>query len=103
MADSSQLEFNFDDAPPAPDKGMDSWRATMNDTRQKLSRRTGLPIGQLVQISLVSGIAVNGKLLVQDEWLEQGGAHPERIVFEVDGVSFLMKEIASCVRIEEEP
>ena len=69
---SEQLSLSFDQARGAL-SGMALWREMRAAQIDALARRSGLPIGHAVRVSLASGVLIEGRLLLaRDElWSDQ--------------------------------
>ena len=95
-----QFAFDFDgDGESAPsDGGLPSWRAEREKKIHELARRSGMPIGHPVEVTLSNGPYLLGELRLASESLWIDTDHVEKIVFEVDGTTFRIGEIESCVR-----
>jgi len=118
--DPSQLSFAFDaesalladDPPPENAKtksaenedpaehGLNAWRDERMEHIRKLAARAGLPLEHQVELTLRSGPVLRGqlRLAVDSLWVET--EHLEQILFEVDGATFRVREIESCVRTD---
>lgn len=100
MADPEQFTFNFAETVEPSQSGVDSWRLAREAKLRELSFRSGLPVGHAVEVMLKNGVPLRGRLLlaVDSLWIE--ASHVDQIVFEVDGVPFLIRESESCVRLD---
>ena len=99
IPDPNQLTFLFDaNAPAAEEGGIQSWRAEREAGVRALAKKSGLPLEHTVELTLLSGPVLRGRLrlAVESLWIE--AEKVEQIVFEVDGATFRVREIESCVR-----
>ena len=102
--DPDQLSFNFgldgEEEADAPESGLSAWREDREKDVRKLATVAGLPVEHLVEVTLLSGPVLRGrlKLAVNSLWIEVD--HVEKIVFEVDGTPFRKSEIEACVRTD---
>ena len=95
---SEQLNLDFSSG--APEQGYARWQAERRAARQQLARKMGLPLGQNVEVRLLSGIVLRGRLALRDEMLFVPEKRDFNLEFVVDGVPFTAAEIESCVRQE---
>ena len=101
--DPNQLNFGFEsenDEPTAPEAGLNMWRDEREENMGNLGRASGMPLNHLVEVTLLSGPLLRGRLrlAVDSLWIEVD--HIEKILFEVDGTPFRKSEIESCVRTD---
>ena len=93
-----QGEFDFESG-AAPD-GYGRWLAGRQLAARELARRMNLPLGHEVEVWLVGGIRLRGRLRLAEEMLfldEERVRHLELIV---EGVGFTYRELESCVRLD---
>jgi len=67
---------------------------------ESLARRISLPLGHEVEVWLVGGVRLRGKLRLKEEMLvieEDAARHLELVV---DRVPFVYREMESCVRLD---
>lgn len=95
-----KMEAPNDDVSAAGESGLNAWRDEHLARLRKLAARTGLPLEHPVELTLRSGPVARGqlRLAVNSLWIE--AEHLEQIVFEVDGVTFRIREMESCVRMD---
>ena len=99
--DPNQLQLGFDAEPGSSSEGgINSWRQAREKNVRALASRSGLPLERQVELTLRSGPVLRGllRLAVDSLWIE--ASHIEQIVFEVDGATFRIREIESCVRMD---
>ena len=94
-----QLSLNFDGAPEAT-PGLTVWRERRRAQIDVLAVRSGLPIGHMARIWLISGVLVEGKLLLAQEDLILDQRRSPELRLQVGLVDFCVAEIESCVRID---
>lgn len=95
---NTQGQFNFDGG--ANDDGYSRWLAGRKMASTELARRLNLPLHHEVEVWLIGGIRLRGKLQLQEEVLfieEEGARH---LGLRVDHVSFTIREMESCVRLD---
>jgi len=100
LPEVSQPGLEFDGMPGESESGLLSWREARAARVRELSLRSGLPVGHRVEATLASGPLLRGQLRMVDEplWIESGRV--EQILFEVDGVTFRIRELDSCIRLD---
>lgn len=96
---SEQLSFNFDEAPGTV-SGVALWRELRAAQIDKLARRCGLPIGHAVRVSLVSGILVEGRLVLATDELWTDPHRSVELRLRIGEVDFRAAEVESCVRTD---
>jgi hypothetical protein len=95
---SGQGEFSFEGS--GSPQGYDHWLAGRRMAAEELARRMGLPLGHQVEVWLVGGIRLRGKLRLQEEMVfieEERVRHLGLVVAEV---TFTYREMESCVRTD---
>jgi len=93
-----QGEFGFDSA--GSERGYTQWLAGRSVAAVELARRIGLPLGHEVEVWLVGGVRLRGKLGLVENLLfieEDRVRHLELIV---DKIPFAYREMESCVRLD---
>jgi len=93
-----QPEFNFSANLPAI--GYDRWRANREALIRDLACRMHLPLGHYVEVWLIGGVRLRGKLMLQEEALLVEEGHEKLLKLQVDRVPFTYGEIESCVRAD---
>jgi len=96
---NTQGEFSFDSGPKS-EQGYVRWLAGRRIAVEKLARRIGLPLGHEVEVWLLGGVRLRGKLRLSENFLfieEERVRHLELIV---DRVPFAYREMESCVRLD---
>jgi hypothetical protein len=96
---NEQLDLYFYDAPSSV-SGLEIWREERKAQIDALARACGLPIGHAVRVSLISGIVLEGRLLIpqQELWIEKRRSADLRL--EIGRVDFRVQEVESCVRTD---
>lgn len=97
---TTQAQSEFDFNPPGSEAGFNQWVTDRHVLAEELARRIHLPLGHQVEIWLVGGIRLRGKLRLKEELLfieEERVRHLELVV---DNVSFVFREMESCVRLD---
>jgi hypothetical protein len=93
-----QGEFDFSTG--SAGGGYTRWQAQRKLALVELARKLNLPLNHPVEVWLVGGIRLRGKLQLQEEMLflpEDDARHPE---LRVDHVPFSINEMESCVRLD---
>jgi hypothetical protein len=94
---SEQLSLNFDQAPGTV-SGMALWREMRAAQIDALAKRSGLPIGHVVRVSLASGILIEGRLLLASDELWTDQQRSPELRLQIGRVDFRATEVESCVR-----
>ncbi|HUC83798.1 MAG TPA: hypothetical protein VL970_01290 [Candidatus Acidoferrales bacterium] len=94
----TQGEFNFDAG--ATGEGYLRWVAGRKLGAVELARRLNLPLQHEVEVWLLGGIRLRGKLLLQEEMLILEENLVRHLGLQVDHVPFTMREMESCVRLD---
>ena len=95
---SAQGEFTFDTG--AGGEGYSRWVAGRKLASLELARRLNLPLLHEVEVWLVGGIRLRGKLRLQEEMLVIQEDHVRHLGLQVDHVPFTMREMESCIRMD---
>jgi hypothetical protein len=95
---NAQGEFDFDTS--GPGDGYTHWLAGRKLAAVELARRLNLPLDYPVEVWLRGGIRLRGKLRLQEECLLMEEDHVRHLGLEVDRVSFTIREMESCVRMD---
>jgi hypothetical protein len=95
---NSQGELNLDGANNAG--GYIQWLESRQVATAEVARRLGLPIGHVVEVWLVGGIRLRGKLALQEDVLFIEEERVRHMGLRVDNISFTWRELESCVRID---
>ncbi|HYT61509.1 MAG TPA: hypothetical protein VEL06_15135 [Haliangiales bacterium] len=93
-----QGEFDFDTE--AAGEGYSRWLAGRKLAAVELARRLNLPLNREVEVWLVGGIRLRGKLQLQEEMLFIEEDRVRHLELQVDHVSFTIREMESCVRLD---
>jgi hypothetical protein len=97
---TEQFCFSFDGGEPRSVSGVDLWRERRRVQIDMLSDTTGLPIGHLVRLTLVSGPVVQGILFLDEEGLWVNMKRSSDLRLRVGAVDFLAGDVESCVRLD---
>jgi len=95
---NSQNEFNFDADETA--RGYTQWLGGRRVAAEELARRINLPLGHPVEVWLYGGVRLRGKLRLREEMLFIEDDHIRHLEFVVDRVTFALREMESCVRLD---
>ncbi len=95
---NSQSEFNF--AAGESERGYTQWVAGRQMAAEELARRIHLPLGHEVEVWLCGGIRLRGKLRLREEQLFIEEERVRHLEFVVDRVTFALREMESCVRLD---
>ena len=95
---SAQGEFSFDTG--SAGDGYARWLAGRKLAVAELARRLNLPLGHEVEVWLVGGIRLRGKLRLQEEALLIEEDHVRHLGLRVEQVPFTMREMESCIRLD---
>lgn len=94
---NDQTEFNFDGS---GGEGFDQWLAGRRMTAIELARRMTLPVGHQVEVWLVGGVRLRGKLRLREELLFIEEDRVRHLELMVDRVAFAYREAESCIRTD---
>ena len=95
---TAQDEFDFGTG--SAGEGYHRWLAQRQQALVELARKLNLPLYHPVEVWLVGGIRVRGKLQLQEEILFVPEDHVPQLRLRVDQVPFLIHEMESCVRLD---
>jgi len=93
-----QGEFSFDDW--KPEDGFVKWVTGRRLLAEELARQIHLPLGHRVEVWLYGGIRLRGKLRLKEELLFIEADQARHLELLVDNVSFAIREMESCVRLD---
>jgi hypothetical protein len=95
---NTQGEFNF--SAGGGEDGYIVWQTGRRVAAEKLARQTGLPLGHQVEVWLLGGIRLRGKLELREDSLSIVEDQVRHLELLVDHVSFTRREMESCVRLD---
>src|SRR5439155_15392297 len=96
MTRQGQLDFGAS----ADESGYNQWLIGRKMAAAELARELGMPLGHHVEVWLIGGIRLRGKLRLHEEMLfieEERLRHLELLV---DNITFTYREMESCVRLD---
>ncbi len=96
MNTQGQLNFEADGA----EQGYNQWLTGRRMSSQEMARRLNLPLGHAVEVWLLGGIQLRGKLRLQEEVLFIEEERVRYLGLVVDKVPFTYREMESCVRLD---
>ena len=96
MTLQSELDFGEDGS----DEGCTRWRVGRQVATEILARKMGLPLGREVEVWLVGGVRLCGKLRLQEEALFIEEERVRHLGLQIDNVPFTYREMESCVRLD---
>ena len=96
MNPQGELDFGSVSA----DDGYSRWLAQRKLAVAEMARQMNLPLGHQVEVWLVGGILLRGKLQLQEERLFWGNDDAQHLGLVVDHVPFTIREMESCVRLD---
>ncbi len=94
---TSQSEFDFD---AAGSDGYYHWLTGRKKSAQELAQKLNLPLFHQVEVWLVGGIRLRGRLTLQEEFLLMDEEQLRHLPLKVDHVIFHIREMESCVRLD---
>ena len=97
---NAQGEFSFDAGAGAGAGGYSRWLAGRKLATAELARRLNLPLDHEVEVWLVGGIRLRGKLRLQEEMLFSAEDCVRHLELRVDRVPFHLREMESLVRLD---
>ncbi len=95
---TEQGEFNFQAG--VGEKGHQLWLASRKTAARELARRLNLPVGHEVEVCLVGGVCLRGRLRLKEDSLFVEEERVRHLELLIDRVSFTCREIESCVRMD---
>ncbi len=95
---STEGEFNF--GAGSPGEGHSRWLAERKLATVELARRLNLPLQHEVEVWLIGGIRLRGKLQLSEEMLFIEDDYLRHLELQVDLVPFKLAEMESCVRLD---
>jgi len=95
---NSQGELDFDNERAG--EGYKSWLAQRKRAMGELARQINLPLDHHVEVWLVGGVRLRGKLRLQEEKLFLANDDVQQLGLLVDNVPFGVHEMESCVRLD---
>ena len=95
---NAQGEFEFGSGNAG--EGYTRWLAQRKLAVAELARQIKLPLDHQVEVWLVGGVRLRGKLLLQAERLFLGNDDVQHLGLLVDHVPFTIREMESCVRLD---
>jgi hypothetical protein len=95
---NSQSEFNF--GAGETEQGYTQWLTGRRVAAEELARRIQLPLGHQVEVWLYGGVRLRGRLRLREEMLFIEEDHVRHLEFVVDRVTFALREMESCVRLD---
>jgi hypothetical protein len=93
-----QGQFNFE--ADGTDLGYTRWLTGRRMAVEELARRINLPLGHQVEVWLLGGIRLRGRLRLEDEILFIDEERVRHLGLVVDNVAFTYRELESCVRLD---
>ena len=95
---NAQGEFDFGNQ--SPGEGYTRWLAQRKLALRELARQINLPLDHQVEVWLVGGIRLRGKLQLREERLFLEKDDAQQLGLLVDHVPFSIHEMESCVRLD---
>jgi hypothetical protein len=95
---NQQSEFNFEKQRPGA--GYARWLAGRRMAAVELARRMNLPVGHEVEVWLLGGVRLRGRLRLREELLFVEEEQVRHLELMVDRVGFFYREMESCVRLD---
>ena len=96
MNSQGELDFSGGNA----GEGYSRWQAQRKLALVELARKLNLPLQHQVEVWLLGGIRLRGKLQLQEETLFIQEDQVQALALRVDQVPFTMSEMESCVRLD---
>ena len=94
----TQDQFNFE--ADGTDQGYTQWLTGRRMAVQELARRMNLPLGHQVEVWLLGGIRLRGRLRLEEEVLFIDEERVRHLRLVVDNVPFTYRELESFVRLD---
>jgi len=93
-----QSELSFGDE--GSDEGYMRWLVGRRVATEIMARKMGLALGHEVEVWLVGGMRLRGKLRLQEEAMFIEEERVRHLGLKVDRVAFTYREMESCVRLD---
>jgi len=93
-----QREFDFNQI--GTETGLEKWVAARRVSVQQLARQIHLPLGHTVEVWLVGGVRLRGKLRLKEEILFLEEERVRHLELRVENIPFFYREMESCVRLD---
>lgn len=93
-----QSELNFGE--DGSDDGHACWLAGRQIATEILARKMGVPLGHEVEVWLLGGVRLCGKLRLEEETLFIEEERVRHLGLRIDKVNFTYREMESCVRLD---
>ncbi|MBE7501115.1 MAG: hypothetical protein HS113_12560 [Verrucomicrobiales bacterium] len=96
-----QGEFAFD---ASPGRNRESaWHRERQEAVRTLAEKLGLPLEQLVEVRLLDGVILQGRLRVREETLFLDRVDTANIDLAIGRATFRHGDIKACVRLDPPP
>ena len=95
---NNQREFKF--TASGSEAGYSGWLISRQLAAQDLARRMNLPLGHEVEVWLLGGVRLRGKLRLAEETLFIEEDRVRHLELLVDHVPFTYREMESCIRLD---
>ena len=95
---NTQGQFNFE--ADGTDRGYTQWLTGRRMAVKELARRLNLPLGHQVEVWLLGGIRLRGRMRLEEEILFIHEERVRHLGLVVDNVPFTYRELESCVRLD---
>jgi len=92
-----QIDLPFDD--DARPDGLTLWRQERETAKLELCRKSGLPVGHSVEVTLAQGVVLRGLLKLTSRELTKENDR-NTLEFEVDQVAFRLGEVRQVLRTD---
>lgn len=96
MSPQDELDFNAG----GTGEGHAHWMAGRKLAADELARRLNLPLHHEVEVWLVGGIRLQGKLQLQEEVLFVEEDQVRQLGLRIGRTTFTVREMESCVRLD---
>jgi len=93
-----QSELNFGE--DGGDAGYTRWLLGRQVATEILARKMGLPLGHEVEVWLIGGMRLRGKLRLQEEAMFIEEERVRHLGLRIDKVAFTYRDMESCVRLD---
>jgi hypothetical protein len=94
-----QATFDFDQAPSGED-GVTEWHRQRERAVHRLARKLGLPLDHEVEVWLLNGMRLRGRLKLKETMLFLETVDPHSLELLIDRVDFRHADMESCVRLD---
>ena len=98
MKDMEQTEFIF--TAGSVSGGLTAWQVARRSAARAVAEKLGLPLDQDVEVRLVDGVVLRGRLRLREETLFLEHVDTANVELAIGRATFRHSEIEACVRVD---